>query len=395
MLLLTLIVLWAALVALVALHRELSVAWRASIVALLLAYGAGMTATLATSYAENRDVLAGFDERRSIADARLQRILDDGPDSLADARLVLAAKRLQQTVDRAAAAYGPGSWLVGWRYGMFPAFDGKVAARNIMTLVDIPPLLVWGEAASDRNFDDLRTCVDHHGRKFPFGMSATIGYIDRLRGVDQLMRHGAIRLIDSVNVAGDRLDDPRSKITTLVGIPHRVIATQAKMEALMRFGCNEFDEYKILTVAKSSVLPREQIGQWREYSPLFMDAEYIFPVFIGVNDVEARWMGTPPRPVLGSIDAIFALECETVGDWSDGQDAWTDPESGKSGVVHYVDARAYEFCKPGLVLTKWEQEPDMRMRDNPRAVGSGYNGLPAVPVIEAQMFPRGRTGPGG
>jgi hypothetical protein len=390
MLLITLIVLWASLVALVVLHRSLAKSWRIIVVGLLLGYGAACAATLYTSYAANRDRLAGFDERRAIAHERFDEIVRGGPDSLAGTPVMVAAKRLQRHVDRAANDYSPGTWRVVWHHGVLPAFDGGVAARNILALVEGPPLIAFAKVQRDRHIADLIACMDEHNSVFPMGLSQTIKQTDRVLLLGASMHVGVMRLVDSVDIAREHIDDPRTGVAVLAGLPHRMVGVEAKVEELLQVGCDRFDQFTVLKVARSTMIDEAEVGEWRPCSPLFIDIEYLLPMFIGLNDLEARWIGDPPRPVIGTADAIFEISMEVIGPWPPSQGTWTDAESGKTGPVFATSAKAYRYNAPGLEMVKWANQPDFRVVEI--AQNTGYLGFPTVRVHGSLLFRPGDKG---
>ena len=393
MLLLTVVVLWVALVALVTLHRSLPVAWKGALGALLLAYGVTCAVTLAASYRANVLLLAEYSDRRQEAAGHMERIYGERPDSLRLRPFVLAAERLRDRLDKVAASYGPGTWPVSWRYGLFPAFQAGGVAENLLTLVKVPPLMLYDQARWDQHVHELSACYDARSADFPMGMSATVAFVDHLLQLDAAMQNKAIGLIDSVDIVRDLLDEPRSGVSVLADIPHRMVGVQGKIEAVLEIGCGGFDEVKIMKMARSSAMSGEDVGLWRPCSPLFSDMEYLSAIFVGVNSLEARWMGDPPRPVIGSVDAIYRIECETIGHWPASEETWTDGESGRTGPTYVVDVRAYQYCKPGLVITKWGKQPDLRVGEAARTIGRGFTGIPTTLVPKPLLYPLGYTGP--
>jgi hypothetical protein len=219
-------------------------------------------------------------------------------------------------------------------------------------------------------------------------MSRTAEFIEHLMTDDLATQEVAAQLCGLVDLSRDDPSDARSGSYRLSACAKQMVAKQVKIAALLAVGCDEFDSFLYLRVRRGYPATLKGDFGWQPYSPLFMDLSQILFAFQGFNTLEIRWMGDPPAPVVGSVDALYRLECRARGPWPDGEETWTDRESGESGPTYYVNATTHRYYIEGSEFCKWPSQPEIRTI----GVLTSENawqlaGLPAVVVAPSLLLP--------
>lgn len=378
--------LWLILVVTIAGHRALRRSYRLAILVPVVAYGLVSCWTLGGSCLHARRLLRGFGERRSEAESRMARALEALPDTVRNKRVVHGALKLEERIRRASSAFGPFASGVVWNWRIFPAFDADLLARNLNAHVGTPPLIVHAAGESARNAYRLHECALAHETEFPFGQSRSALYVGHLLGDDLAAQQSAGELCELVDFVHDDPADPRSRSYLLARCAVQMIGKQAKINELLDIACDAFDDLLVLRVRRAYPVTTTGEIDWQPYSPLFMEYSQLLFEFRGISMLDARWMGDPPRPTVGSVDAFYRLDCEATGAWPKGQETWTDPETGETGPTYYVDATTAQYYGEGVQFCKWPRQPDIRTPGFTE-VGQGWRfaGLPAV-IVDKTIF---------
>jgi len=389
--LIALVALWAALAILAVGARSVARPWRIGIGGIVVAYGAVMWYVLATSYLANRNDLGDFPARQAEAAARMRMVLKDNPDSLAHDSLVVAARTLEKRLADAGAAFGPRTWRVVWRAHVVPSFDAQFVARNLRTLVGVPPLLAYARARYNAQMRDLIACRDSTAPAFPFVVSATASFMDNMINESQTASRTALMLCDTLSLAYDDPADPRSSARRLAMLADRTIAMHAKIDEVFQIACGAFEQSLSLRVVRAYQVAEQPDTAWTPYSPLFLDMDQVFIGYNQVNCFDVRWMGDPPRPTIGAPDAICRLDCETTGPWPAGQGRWVDSTTGASGPTYVVGLATFRRYAASAQLAKWPGQPDLRLAGATGTLEDLYlSGVPASTVSESELRPTSR-----
>jgi hypothetical protein len=304
------------------------------------------------------------------------------PDSVLSKPVVQAARKLHGTISRA-NRFGIWSWGVNYRYGIIPELDGQVLAENLTKLADVPAQLVYAASADARNSREFSQSYDYRHlitREFPMNQSRTAGRISTIFGSFDEGAQLARTLIDTVNIAKDDMRDPRSVSYRLAATSARMVGIQNKLAELIAIGFGAFENQLEMTVRNVSLGGRQDEAEWAPLSPMLMDFTALVPALSGINVLEVRWMGHPPKPVVGSAEPFYRIDCSTTGPWPSGQNTWKD-STGNGGPSYFVDLAASRVFAQGAELCKWARQPDIRAL-NIRADKEDrrFAGLPVVDV---------------
>jgi len=379
---------WVLLVVAVIVQRSLGRVVKLCIVVPLLAYGALSAVSLVRSYSHARTLLDGFDARQAEAARHMASALAATPDTVLREPLALTARRLQDRLADAAAAFGPRTWNVVWKYRIIPAFEADILATNLVKLVDVPPQLVYAGGRYARHNAEIAQCADYHQPDFPMLRSMSLEVMWGMMDSDAAGHEEATRLCDAVDLTKEDAADPRSNTYRLVALAARMVGAQNKMEELLAATCGAFDQFLALKVRRVYLKENSAEAEWSPYSALLMDFGPLVASIWGMNMLEVRWMGDPPRPVVGSADVLYRIECEVTGPWPEGQATWSDPETGASGPVYFADLATSRVFTEGVRLSKWPEQPDFRSIDITASLDERhYSGIPSIDVGEDNFLP--------
>ena len=387
--LIVLLALWVVLLTGVWVHPKLS--RKAKIIALvpIVAYGVVSGVRVARSYAAGRPQFSRMAQKWTVAEEHLASVLGSVPDSALAKPLVQSAKQLHADLKRT-MRFGVWSWGVRYRYGVVPEVNGDVVAANLERLLDVPAQLAYAEAANVRNSRDFTQCYDYRllvTRDFPMNYSRSAGVISMILDAYKSGATTSMGLCDTVNIARDDARDPRSPTYRLSATAAKLVGMQNKLDELLAVACGAFDEEIALAVRNVRPSDVTQGPEWKPLSPLFMDFTPLVPNLTGISTIEVRWMGDPPKPVVGTTEPIYKLDCETRGTWPAGQDIWRD-STGNSGPTYFVDASASRVFAKGVRLLKWDRQPDIRsLNIMANAEDRRYAGIPTVDVTEDLFLP--------
>lgn len=388
--LIVLFALWIVVVIGVWLSGQLNKKAKTIILVPLLMYGIVSAVSIGQSYRAGRPAFAGITDRMKAAEAHLAAAKDGAPDSVFTRPLVQSAKKVHAELQRT-VRFGLLSWGVSYRYGIFPRLNGDAAAASLVKLVDVPAQLVYAEVANARNARDYAECYDYRmfvTRDFPMNYSRTAGVISMILDAYKGGAMIATGLCDSVKVGRDDARDPRSQSYRLAALATKLVGMQNKLDQLLNVGCGAFDEEISLNVRDVQPMALDSGPQWTPLSPLFMDFTPLVPNLAGITMLEIRWEGDPPRPILGTTEPLYRIDCETSGTWPAGQDSWTD-STGHSGPTYFADASAGRVFARGVRLLKWSRQPDVRaLNIRANAEDLRYAGIPTVDVPEELFLPR-------
>jgi hypothetical protein len=358
LILLTLAVVW--FLVLYTLYTLRGPVWLRSVIGvIILVYGASSMASLAMSYSRHSQSMDVYEMHMAQSRTRANEALSTAPDSLRSTLLVVAAQMLSYRLDSVATSTGVGDWKTRWAYGILPKFDMDVFATNMISLAEVPGLLVWSVVEHSRIQDTYSDCVQNRVAEYVKYFSNTDNFIKLMYDTYRDVGIGVYILSGEVDPAIEDGSDPRSSVYKLNMQAARLVASLAKADAYVQLGCSAFPEELTMTTVRSYEIKEDTEQEWRPVSALLMDFEQLLSVRSGISHLAVRWLGDPERPVIGSTDIVIGLDVQTTGTWPMAESTWTD-EDGSERPTYYVGFDTARLFLPGTFLIKWSNEMDLR-----------------------------------
>ena len=345
------------LLIIIVLNRSMSRSSRILIGILPVVYLALFTGSLWSSYSTEMAKIHGFAERDAVAARHLWSVLDAGGEPLSTVSLVRAANLLHVHLAQAAEAYGPSTWNIHWQYGIIPEFDAGNQAETLFKLVDVPPTIVYAQNRYMIQRSQYEQFARSYGEQYIYYYRILEAFLYGITTDVENKLESCGSIISGINFAQENPADPLSRSSRLVRTSTSMIASLAKMDEVFHLAHSELDSTKTMVIHRVHRSESIESDNWAPLSPLFLNISLIREAYTSPGLLETRWIGEPPRPVVGSTLSTSWIAGSLHGDIPNGQGTWTD--STLTGQVYRVTSNVAEVFQDGNRIVRTAGRPQV------------------------------------